>query len=248
MSLEHRRQLAWDFSALWWRLYPWPEGLLCTEAVLQRMLLVLRNRKSSPEQLPHLQKWSKEKKVSEAPFHKDTDHTCYALCSDFATKSQHLVYRVLPKANSSWVPTVCPGLYPEGRRGELRKSHCPQEAHCLEGKHENLNMYADKSLRGGRGGTNIFELLVHFSLSRTALCRLILRGSFLWQFSCLLFILSPCNLGASRLHLYVSCIIQSISRSYIGGLGIHPGLILQTLPSRSSNFVSRGLRQILSEL
>lgn len=54
-----------------------------------------------------------------------------------------------------------------------------------------------------------------------------------------------CNREASQ--LYPDARIQTIIRSYIGGLGLPPGLILQISPSRSQHCFSKELGQILSE-
>lgn len=206
--------------------------------------LVLRNRQSSPERLPNLQKWSKEKTVSEAPFHKDIDHTPCALCSDSATESQCLVYTEFCRKQTvlELLPFV---LYPAGRswgRG-LRRSHCPQEAHGLEGKHEHLKVHKEKekvigSLQEGRDGTNIWRAprtcqAVWYCSSADSSGETLF---IVWQFICL----HGC-IGMSLCH-------PVHKQVFHGGLGRHPGRILQMSPSRSSNHVSRGLGPVLSEL
>lgn len=82
------------------------------------------------------------------------------------------------------------------------------------------------------------ELLGHARLSGTALLQTHLERLFLLFGNLFVFAaVSACP-----------CVIQSTSRCSIGGLGRHPGRILQMSPSRSSNHISRGLGPVLSEL
>lgn len=93
-------------------------------SILQRMLLVLKNRQSSQEQLLSLQRWSKAKKVFQALFHTNIDRTYCAVCydstvNDFTALGIHLF---LPNAKSPWAPTVCSGLSSSREERDFEKS------------------------------------------------------------------------------------------------------------------------------
>ena len=133
MSLELGRRLAWDFPALWWKLHPWPEGFLSTEVVFQRMLLVLRNRKVSPEQLLSLQKWFNKKN--------------FKLSFTQTLITPTVLFAMIPLQSFSIRCTQSPAksqqsfhCLPCREKGGLRESHWPQGACCLEGKRGDLYM------------------------------------------------------------------------------------------------------------